>query len=180
MARPARRFRRTTVLGATMIISGLTLIPSAWASDAAHQALGAGQSSAAAVGAAELQPGPPCFGAPPTGPPGANGTAEADVINGTSGPDTIRVFQGDDRICGLRGNDRIRSDEGDDLIRGNQGNDTLNGGQGNDRLLGDPGDDTLNGSEGDDTLNGGPGFDRCDGGAGNDTAADCEVVVDIP
>lgn len=174
------RFRRTALLGATILIAGLTLVPSAWASDAAHQALGAGQSSAVAVGAAELQPGPNCFGEPPTRPPGTNGSNAPDVINGTNGPDTIRGFLRDDFICGLDGNDTLSGDDGNDRIRGNRGNDQLLGNRGNDQLLGDLGNDQLNGGRGNDTLRGGPGFDRCDGGQGNDTAADCEIVDNVP
>ena len=174
------RFRRTALLGATILIAGLTLVPSAWASDAAHQALGAGQSSAVAVGAAELQPGPNCFGEPPTRPPGTNGSNAPDVINGTNGPDTIRGFLRDDFICGLDGNDTLSGGGGDDLIRGNLGNDVLFGDEGNDRLLGDQGNDRLFGDQGNDILRGDAGFDRCDGGPGNDTAVDCEVVVNVP
>ena len=168
------RYRRTALLGATILIAGLTLVPSAWASDAAHQALSAGQTPAQVVA------GPPCFGAAPTRPPGTNGSNSPDVINGTNGPDNITGFNGNDLICGLDGNDTLSGGGGDDLIRGNLGNDVLFGDEGNDRLLGDQGNDRLFGDQGNDILRGDAGFDRCDGGPGNDTAVDCEVVVNVP
>ncbi len=153
--------KRTALCGAALVVSGIALIPSAWASDAAAQSLGAEQSSA--ITARVAQP-PTCFGRLPTPLPPGPGD---DVIIGTNGPDTIHGLRGDDWICGRGGND---------LLFGDQGNDRLYGEAGNDRLFGGPGNDT---------LNGGPGFDRCDGGPGIDTAVTvgpnrCEVVVNVP
>ncbi len=153
--------KRSALFAAAVFISGLTVVPSAWASDAAHQALAANQLSATTVGAAELQPGPRCFGLLPTRPPGAEGTPGNDVINGTNFRDSFTALRGDDRLCGL------------------DGIDSLIGAQGNDSLSGGAGDDILTGGSGNDRLDGGPGFDRCDGGIDVDTAVNCEVVIGV-
>ena len=169
--------KRTALLGTAVVISGLSLLPSALASEATHQNGGAHPLSATTIEAVQQPQSPSCFERPITRPPGANGTPGNDVIIGTNGPDTIRGFAGNDRVCGRGGDDSLFGDRGDDRVHGNSGNDTVRGGPGTDRLFG---------GSGNDTLIGGPGFDRCDGGQGNaDTAVTtginrCEVVVNVP
>jgi len=114
----------------------------------------------------------------------------APTIVGTPGDDILSGTGGGDVIVGLGGNDTISGVGGNDVICGGEGNDTLNGGNGNDQLFGGPGDDILNGGNGNDLLDGGlgndalagnVGNDTCDGGAGvADTAATCEVILNIP
>jgi uncharacterized delta-60 repeat protein len=85
-----------------------------------------------------------------------------NILNGTDDPDVIH---------GLGGNDTIRGFGGNDVLCGGPGKDILRGGSGNDRLFG---------QSGDDILEGGTGTNRCDGGPGNDTAANCEIVDNVP
>lgn len=133
------------------------------------------------------------------------GTNGNDVIVGTPGPDTIYGLGGDDVICGVGGDDVIYGGPGNDTISGGDGNDRLyggdgpprgpasptdrdsiDGGPGNDSiyagagdadLRGGAGDDHLYGGPGNDTLDGGPGNDYCDGDGGENTATNCEAVL---
>ena len=65
-------------------------------------------------------------------------------------------------------------------VNGGADADTLVGSQGNDTINGDAGDDYLNGGNGNDTLNGGADTDTIDGGPGIDSAANGEVVFNVP
>ncbi len=65
-------------------------------------------------------------------------------------------------------------------VNGGSEADTLVGSQGNDTINGDAGDDYLNGGNGNDTLNGGADTDTIDGGPGIDSAANGEVVFNVP
>jgi Ca2+-binding RTX toxin-like protein len=111
------------------------------------------------------------------------GTTGVDVIHGLGGNDQISGAAGNDIVCGGDGSDRLSGEKGNDVLHGGEGNDRLNGGANNDQLFGEGGDDRLSGSSGLDGLDGGANLDSCDGGTntgGTDTAANCEILSNIP
>jgi CSLREA domain-containing protein len=74
-------------------------------------------------------------------------------------------------VVGTNGADHLAGTPTTDGILGLGGGDTLAGNAGNDGLCG---------GSGNDHLDGGAGIDKCDGGPGTDTAASCEVKLNIP
>lgn len=125
MSTIVHRLGRNTLLGAAVLVSGLTLVPSALA----------GQPSATVTAAAQQ---PTCFGQPATHVAqsfGGNlvGTRGRDVIVGSERDDNLLGLDGDDLICGRGGND---------TLRGGGGNDRLDCGSGSDSAIGDFGTDT--------------------------------------
>jgi hypothetical protein len=93
-----------------------------------------------------------------------------------------RLEGADDIVDGGPGADRLfgeTADGGPGVDELRLGDDLLRGGDDDDRLLGDDfvAVETVTG--GNDSLECGPGTDFADGGPGDDTATQCEVVVNV-
>lgn len=118
------------------------------------------------------------------------GGAHDDVIIGGAGRDTasyasspaavtVTLATGSPQSTGVAtGSDSLKQVE--DLYGSSTGSDTLTGNALDNGLFGLGGNDTLKGAAGLDKLVGGPGTDDCNGGVDIDTAATCEVVVNVP
>lgn len=90
-----RRFGRSALLGAAVLVSGLAVIPSALASDSSHRDLVAGQSSAASMqGSAAL--------APQAWECGPGFVCLFDGLNGQAIRPTVKVFKGGEADLGRR------------------------------------------------------------------------------
>jgi Ca2+-binding RTX toxin-like protein len=92
------------------------------------------------------------------------------TVDGGHGHDTISGSTDlDDTLVGGDGDDVINGGIGANHLDGGDGNDLLTGGEGNDLLIGEDGQDTLLAGNGDDTLDGGNGYDSLLGHAGSDS-----------
>jgi Ca2+-binding RTX toxin-like protein len=106
-----------------------------------------------------------------------------DFLSGNIGDDVLiggdfmlkdertEVLTGDDVFLGGLGNDVMIGDDGDDGLLAFSGNDFVVGGKGNDYINGFPGDDFMDGGENPE--------DECIGGDGADSAADCELMIEV-
>jgi Ca2+-binding RTX toxin-like protein len=202
------RLRRAVVLtGAALVLSGVTLAPSAFADPPIvnttpvpytpwRDCFGSSYLPVTFINGMQVTPGTVGVIYAQPGAAITNGTSGDDVIIGTSGDDFINGFGGDDRICGGSGADTliggVIGTEGSDVdhIDGEDDKDIVEGGPDNDELHGGHDEDTVRGGEGNDSLYGeskvdylvceGGQFDIADGGPGLDgpsTGHGCETYV---
>jgi len=134
------------VLGATMLVGALALVPGASA-----QFCPPGQ---------DYNPAGPDYCTTPPPPPPTKRKCPKRKITGTNHDDKLIGSDKAERIYGRGGDDIIKGRGGNDCLFGGSGDDDINGGKGKDRISGGTGDDTIHARDGrKDTIDCGKGHD---------------------
>ncbi len=168
--------RQLSVVAATVLAAGLTIVSSAAAAAPASASVANGTLTIRGTGGGDsIQLTAPTASASVFVDFG-NGTLPQAFDRNTFATVSVFLNAGDDEFAVVSGSDltgeklSVNGGAGNDIIFGSSGNDTLSGGAGDDTISGGDGDDLIFGNGGHDTVNGGRGNDTEVLGAGDDSS----------